>query len=128
MLHMFRTEPVTEIKDVNILWDLPINTNMTINVNKSDINEKDLKDKTCLLIDMSVLVDLREFEKLSKYKDKWKLKECSNLKTKYIGSCRSTGITQKEECGEFVNSKLGKPNIREVQKIALNSNVCIFSL
>ena len=66
-------DPVTEGKDVSILWDFPIHTDRTIQANRPDIVIKDKRNNTCLLIDMSVPSDnnvaAKVFEKLSKYKD-----------------------------------------------------------
>ena len=50
-----------------------IHTDRTIKANRPDIVVKNDNDKTCFLIDMSVLSDtsasLKTFEKLGKYKD-----------------------------------------------------------
>ena len=50
-----------------------IHTDRTIKSNRPDIVVKNDNDKTCFLIDMSVLSDtsasLKTFEKLGKYKD-----------------------------------------------------------
>ena len=66
-------EPVTEGKDVSILWDFPVHTDRTIQANRPDIIVKDKKDNICLLIDMSVPSDknvaAKVFKQLSKYKD-----------------------------------------------------------
>ena len=63
---------VTEKDSVTILWDLPIHTDSTIAGNRSDIVLKNEKDKTCLLIDMTIPVDtnnskVKTTEKLKKY-------------------------------------------------------------
>ena len=64
---------VTENDSVTILWDMPIHTERTIAANRLDIVLKNKKDKTCLLIDMTILLDtntsVKTTEKLSKYKD-----------------------------------------------------------
>ena len=45
---------VTENDSVTILWDMPIHTDRTIAANRPDIVLKNKKDKTCLLIDMTI--------------------------------------------------------------------------
>ena len=47
---------VTE-NDVTILWDIPIHTDRTIPANRPDIVLKNKKDKTCLLIDVTIPLD-----------------------------------------------------------------------
>jgi len=45
---------VTEKKNITILWDMPIHTDRTIAANRPNIVLQNKKDKTCLLIDMTV--------------------------------------------------------------------------
>ena len=77
--------PVAENEKVTILWDFSIQTDRTIKANRPDIVIRDKKEKTCLLLDVSIPADrntsLKTFEKLSKYKDldielakSWKVK------------------------------------------------------
>ena len=64
---------VTEKNNITILWDMPIHTDRTIAANRPIIVLKNKKDKTCLLIDMTVPLDantsVKTTEKLNKYKD-----------------------------------------------------------
>ena len=64
---------VTKNENVTILWDMPFHTDRTIAANMPDIALKNKKDKTCLLIDMTILLDtntsVKTTEKLTKYKD-----------------------------------------------------------
>ena len=64
---------VTKNDSVTILRDTPIHTGRTIAANRPDIVLKNKKDKTCLLIDMTVPLDtntsVKTTEKLNKYKD-----------------------------------------------------------
>ena len=66
-------KPVTEGNDATILWDFTMNTDRSVEANQPDITVKDPKEKTCLLIDMTVPSDrkvlLKEYEKVSKCKD-----------------------------------------------------------
>ena len=61
---------VTENDSITILWDMPIHTDRTIAANRPDIVLKNKKDKTCLLIDMTILLDtttsVKMTEKLNK--------------------------------------------------------------
>ena len=64
---------VTENDSVTILWYTPIHTERTIAANRPDIVLKNKKDKTCLLIYMTIPLDtntsVKTTEKLNKYKD-----------------------------------------------------------
>ena len=64
---------ITEKDSVTILWDMPIHTDKTIAANRPDIVLKNKKDKTCLLIDMTIPLDtntsVKTTEKLNKCKD-----------------------------------------------------------
>ena len=64
---------VTENQTATILWDMPIQTDKEIKANRPDIVVKDKKERTCLLIDMSIPTErntsLKTMEKLTKYKD-----------------------------------------------------------
>ena len=64
---------VTWNDSVTILWDMPIHTDRTIAANRLDIVLKNKKDKTCLLIDMTIPLNtntsVKSMEKLTKYKD-----------------------------------------------------------
>ena len=64
---------ITEKDSVMILWDMPIHTDRTIAANRLDIVLKNKKDKTCLLIDMTIPLNtntsVKSMEKLTKYKD-----------------------------------------------------------
>ena len=71
--HEHKPQPVAEGDNVTLLWDFSIRTDRTIQANRPDIIVKDFKEKTCLLIDMSIPTDqnipAKKFDKLSKYKD-----------------------------------------------------------
>ena len=66
-------ESVVEGENVTVLWDFSIHTDRTIKANRPDIVIKDKINKTCQIIDMAVPSDknilVKEFDKLSKYKD-----------------------------------------------------------
>ena len=48
---------VTEKESVTILWDMSIHTDRTIAAKRPDTVLKNKKDKTCLLIDMTIPLD-----------------------------------------------------------------------
>ena len=50
-------EPATEGNDVTILWDFTIHNDRSVKADRPDITVKDHKEKTCLLIDMTVPSD-----------------------------------------------------------------------
>lgn len=119
-------EPVTEGKDVTILWDFPIQTDRTIQANRPDIVIKDRKNKQCFLIDMSVPSDrnvaAKTFEKLSKYKDlEIEVEKMWHLKTCTIPVVVGALGLIKKGAKEFVSKIPGNPSLQEIQKIVLNS-------
>ena len=65
--------PVTESDKITILWDMPIQTNREITVNRPDIIIKHKAKKECILIDMAIPSErntsTKVTEKLSKYKN-----------------------------------------------------------
>ena len=69
---------VTENDSVIILWDMPIHTDRTIEANRPDIVLKNRKDKTCLLIDMTVTLDTNTSVNTKTWKSR--LSECGASK------------------------------------------------
>ena len=91
---------------------------------------KDHKEKKCFLIDMTVPTDRntapKEFEKLSKYKDlEIEIGKMWNLHTSTIPVV--VGALGLLKCGtrEYIERIPGKPNLFEIQKIALTSTAHI---
>ena len=64
---------VTKNDSITFQWDMPIHTDRTMAANRPDIVLKNKKDKTCLLIDMTIPLDtntsVKTTEKLTKCKD-----------------------------------------------------------
>ena len=121
---------VVESKHVTILWDFPINTDRTIKANRPDIVVKDRKEKTCLLIDMSIPTDknvsLKMFDKLSKYKDlEIEIQKMWNLKTCTVPVVVGALGLIRKGTEEFISKIPGEPNLQEVQKIVLTSTAHI---
>ena len=69
--HKHEPKTVTENDSVAILWDTPIHTDRTIAANRPGFVLRSKKDKTCLLIDMTIPLDMntsvKTMEKLTKY-------------------------------------------------------------
>ena len=64
---------MTKNQEATVLCDMPIQTDKEIKPKRPDKVVKDKKDRTCLLIDMSIPKErdtsLRTVERLSKYKN-----------------------------------------------------------
>ncbi|XP_047480182.1 uncharacterized protein LOC125032840 [Penaeus chinensis] len=119
-------ESVTEVQDFTILWDYPIHTDRTIQVNRPDIVIKDKKNNTCLLIDMSVPSDRnvssKVYEKLAKYKDlEIEIEKMWHLKTNTIPVVIGALGLIKKGTNQYVEKIPGDPSLQEIQKIELNS-------
>lgn len=123
-------QPVTESQHVTILWDFSVNTDRTIQANRPDIIIKDHKNKTCLLIDMSVPSDkniaVKEFDKLSKYKDlEIEIEKMWNLKATTVPVIVGALGMIKKGTAKFVEKIPGQHSLCEIQKIVLNSTAHI---
>jgi len=122
--------PVIDSPKVTILWDFPIRTDRTIQANRPDIVIKDKKEKTCLMIDMSVPTDnnvsAKEFEKLSKYKDlEIEVNKMWHLKTKTVPVIVGALGMIKKDTQKHLQRIPGKLNLSEIQKIVLTSTAHI---
>ena len=105
---------VTENDSVTILWDMPIHTDRTIAANRLDIVLKNKKDKTCLLIDMTVSLD-------TKIGNWW------GLKTTTVAVVMGALGTIKKDMENFSDKIPGNINIYELQKIPLLSTAHLLS-
>ena len=116
-------DPVSEGKDVTVLWDFTIHTDRTIKANRPDIIIKDHKQKKCLLIDMSIPSDAnissKEFEKIAKYKDlQIEIQKMWHLRVETVPVIvGALGMIKKAQ--KLINKIPGDPYPAEVQKIAL---------
>ena len=130
--HWYEHKPqqVVEGDNVTLLWNFPIRTDRTIQANRPDIIVKDFKEKTCLLINMSIPTDqnvpAKELDKLSKYKDlekeiqrMWKLR--TNTVPVIVGAL---GMIKKG-CQKHFDTIPGEPQLQEIQKIVLTSTAHI---
>ena len=122
--------PVVNSEDVTILWDFPINTDRTIEANRPDIVIKDHKSKTCTLIDMSIPTDkniaVKEFEKLSKYKDlEIEVQRMWKMKTITVPVIVGALGMIKKGTQKFLDRIPGDPQLQEIQKIVITSTAHI---
>jgi len=65
------SKPVCEEGDVTVLWNQAVHTDREVTANRSDIIIKNIKEKTCTLIDVAMPADRnvqKEVEKKLKYK------------------------------------------------------------
>ena len=99
---------VTGNDSVTILWDMPIHTDRTIAVNRPDIVLQNKKDKTCLLIYMTLPFDT-------------KIGNCWGLKTTTVAVIMGALGTIKKDMENFSNKIPGNINIYKLQKITLLS-------
>ena len=104
---------------------MPIYTDRTIAANRPDIVLKNKKDKTCLLIDMTVPLDTntsgKTTEKLDKYKDlEIEVERMWGLKTT-TAVMRALGNIKKDMENYNTNKIPGNINIHELQKTTLLS-------
>ena len=123
-------DPVTETQDVTILWDFSVHTDRTIKANRPDIIIKDRKKKQCLLIDMTIPSDknisLKEFEKLSKYKDlEIETTKMWQLKTTTIPVVVGALGVIKKGVDRYLSMIPGNPSLYEIQKIVLTGTAHI---
>ena len=125
---LYENEPktVTENDSVTILWDMPIHAERTIAANRPDIVLKKKKDKTCILIDMTVPLHIntsvKTTEKLTKYKDlEIEVERMWRLKTTTVPVVMGTLGTIKKDMENYSNKIPGNINKHELQKITLLS-------
>ena len=126
---LYENEPktVTENDSVNILWDMPMHAERTIAANRPDIVLKKKKDKTCILIDMTVHQHLinttvKTTEKLTKYKDlEIEVERMWRLKTTTVPVVMGALGTIKKDMENYSNKIPGNINKHELQKITLLS-------
>jgi hypothetical protein len=116
--------PVAENDKVTILWDFSIQTDRTIKANRPDLVIRDKKDKTCLILDVSIPADrntaIKTFEKLSKYKDlDIELAKSWNVKTKTLPIIiGALGVINKS-AEKYLKEVPGNIPLKELQKITL---------
>ena len=116
---------VTEGNDVTILWDFAIHTDRSVKANRPYITVKDHKEKTCLLIDMTVPSDrnvsLKKYEKVSKYRDlEIEIQKMWHLKTTVMPVVIGALGMLKSKSEDHIKKIPGNPCLQELQKIVLN--------
>ena len=125
-----KTPPVVEGENITILWDFSIHTDRSIQANRPDIVIKDHKNKTCFLVDMAIPTDrnisIKEFDKLSKYKDlQIEMERMWHLKTTVIPIVVGALGMVKRGIHNHLKSLPGEPRLQEIQKIVLTSTAHI---
>ena len=125
-----KPKPVVENEKAIILWDFPINTDRTIQANRPDIIVKDYETRKCLMIDMTVPTDrnvsVKEFDKLSKYKDlQIEVERMWRLKTTIVPVVVGALGLIKKDTDKHIIKIPGDPSLQEIQKIVLNSTAHI---
>ena len=98
--------------------------------NRPNIIVKDFKEKTCLLIDMSISTDqnipAKEFDKLSKYKDlEIEIQRMWKLRTSTVPVIVGALGMIKKACQKHLDTIPGEPQLQEIQKIVLTSTAHI---
>ena len=107
---------------------MPIYTDRTTEANRLDIVLKNKKDKTCLLIDMTIPLDtntsVKTTEKLNKYKDlEIEVERMWGLKTTTVRVVMGALGTIKKDMENYSTKIPGSINIHELEKITLLSIV-----
>ena len=105
---------------------MPIHTDGTVAANRPDIVLKSKKDKTCLLIDMTIPLDtntsVKTTEKLTKYKDlEIEVERMWGLKTTTVPVVMGALSTIKKDIENYTNKIPGNIIIHELQKMTLLS-------
>lgn len=122
--YQHQPEKVVNVDDVTITWDLPVITDRTIPANRPDIVVHNRKNKECLLVEVSVPEDanivVKEAEKMCKYKDlEIEISRMWNAKTRVIPVVIGALGTIRKGIQDKLMMIPGKPNVMEIQKIAL---------
>ena len=123
-------EPVVEGKNVTILWDFTVHMDRKIDANRPDIIIKNHEERTCIMLDVAVPSDqnisLKEFQKLSKYKDlEIEVTKMWKLKTKNISVVIGALGMIKKGTQNFIDQILGKPSLQGMPRIVLTSTAQI---
>ena len=121
-----KPKKVVETESATILWDFSIHADRTMQANKSDINIKGHKEKTCKLLDFTFPLDInisaKQFEKLSNYKNlQMEIERMWQLKTSVIPIVVGALVLVKRGTAKHLKKILGKQNLAEMQKILLTS-------
>ena len=117
-------------KNVTILRDFTVHTDKRIDANRPDIIIKKHEERSCIMMDVVVPSDqnnsLKEFQKLSKYKDlDIEVTKMWKLKTKIIPVVIGALGMIKKGTQNFIDQIPGKPSLQEMQKVVLTSTAHI---
>ena len=122
----YTLEPVVVGKNVTILWEFTVHTDRKIDASRPNIIIQYHEERTCIMMDMAVPSDqsisLKEFQKLSKYKDlEIKVIKMWKLKKKIIPVVIGALGMIKKGIQNFIDQIPAKPSLQEMQKIVLTS-------
>ncbi|KAI5751771.1 hypothetical protein M8J77_010707 [Diaphorina citri] len=117
-------KPVVTNEEITIIYDQQIHTDRTVPANKPDIVVKNVKDKKCVLIDVSVPCDAnlisKEAEKKLKYRTlAIEVSKMWNLKTIIVPVIIGALGTIPKTLGENVKKLEGDISLHKIQDIAL---------
>ena len=117
-------------KNVTILRDFTVHTDKRIDAHRPDIIIKKHEERSCIMMDVVVPSDqnnsLKEFQKLSKYKDlDIEVTKMWKLKTKIIPVVIGALGMIKKGTQNFIDQIPGKPSLQEMQKVVLTSTAHI---
>ena len=112
------------VMHITIMWDMPVNTDRTITVNRPDIIVKDSMNSTYKPIDMTVPSDrniaLKEIENKSKYKElELEIQRMWHMKTIVIPVVVGTLGSVKKGMVENIKKVPEKATVTEIQKICM---------
>lgn len=110
--------------EVTVIWNEQVQTDRTILANKPDIIIKDLKENTCLIIDVAVPMDVnvqrKESEKILKYRDlQIEIGRMWNLRTKVCPIVIGALGTVSKHHQDFASMIPGQFSTSDLQKHAL---------
>ncbi|KAI5721426.1 hypothetical protein M8J77_020648 [Diaphorina citri] len=117
-------KPVVTNEEITIIYDQQIHTDRTVPANKPDIVVKNVKDKKCVLIDVSVPCDAnlisKEAEKKLKYRTlAIEVSKMWNLKTIIVPVIIGALGTIPKTLGENIKKLEGDISLHKIQDIAL---------
>ena len=117
-------------KNLTVLWDFTVHADRKADANRPDIIIKNHEERTCIMMGVAVPSDqnisLKEFQKLSKYKDlEMEVTKMWKLKTKIIPVVIEALGMIKKGIENFIDQIPGKPSLQEMQKTVLTSTAHI---
>ena len=121
-----KPQPVVEGDNVSLLLDFTIHTDRTIQANRPEIIVKNVKEKICLIINMSIPTDqnipAKEFDKPSKYKDlEIEIERMWKLRTSAVPVIAGALRMIKKVVRNILTQLLVSPNYRKSRRLFLQA-------